>query len=99
MLIAHVRFSVAQRDANTALDTLMSHAGTVRKMPGCLAFTPFVNPTTPTEVCVQHEWDIPSAFYGYTGSDTFQSVTQVLRPLMTAPPISRRFDATLIETS
>lgn len=97
MLIAHVMFQVAATDRAAALQTLLDECDAVRRMQGCIAFIPFVDPTDDTRLGVLHEWDSAEAFAGYTTSDAFAKVGQTLRPIMTAPPVSKRFDASLIE--
>lgn len=97
MLIAHVMFHVAATDRAAALQTLLDECDAVRAMAGCIAFIPFVDPTNDTELGVLHEWDSAEAFADYTASEEFAKVGQALRPIMTAPPVSKRFDASLIE--
>ena len=98
MLIAHVVFCVAQADSKKALDVLVAQADTVRKMNGCSAFMPFVNPTNSQQICLLHEWQTPEDFASYTASQTFARVGAILRAMMIAPPVSRRFEAALIES-
>lgn len=98
MIIAHVTFSVAAKSRQAALDVLVSEIAGVRAMHGCLAFVPFVDPSDETSLGVLHEWETAADFGAYATSDGFAAVGQVLRPMMTAPPMSRRFDATLLES-
>jgi quinol monooxygenase YgiN len=97
MLIAHVTFVVAQEDSGKALDALVAEADQVRAMPGCVAFIPFQDATDPQKVGVIHEWETQQDFEGYTSSEEFARVGQILRAMMLAPPISHRFDATLLK--
>lgn len=96
MLIAHVTFIVAQEDSRKALDALVAEAEQVRAMLGCVAFIPFQDASDPKKVGVIHEWKTQQDFEGYTTSDEFARVGQILRPMMLAPPVSHRFDATLL---
>jgi quinol monooxygenase YgiN len=98
MLIAHVYFSVAENDRQKALDTLIAEAPTVRAMAGCLAFMPFVDPTNSEGLGILHEWETDEAFGAYIASPGFAEAGRVLRPMMTGAPISRRFDAKLLQT-
>lgn len=98
MIVAHVHFSVAASRRQAALDALLAEVELVRTMKGCLAFTPFADPTDNTRLGVLHEWAAGEDFAAYIASDAFTTLGQVLRPMMTAPPISRRFDATLLAT-
>lgn len=97
MLIAHVTFIVAHNDSRKALDTLSAEVEQVRAMPGCVAFIPFQDATDPQRVGVIHEWETQQDFDGYISSDAFERVGGILRQMMVAPPVSDRFDATLLK--
>jgi hypothetical protein len=47
---------------------------------------------------VIHEWDSEASFAEYQRSDSFARSGQVLRPMMIAAPVSRRFRGDLLET-
>lgn len=98
MIIAHVTFSVAAEKRQEALDVLVSEIAGVRAMHGCLAFVPFVDPSDEISLGVLHEWETAADFAAYGSSSGFAEVGKALRPMMTGAPISRRFDATLLET-
>ena len=51
-----------------------------------------------TRVAVVHEWEDVSSFMAYQQSESFARSGVVIRPLMTAAPVSRRFAAQLLET-
>lgn len=97
MLIAHVNFSVSAESRPLAIDTLKSEVDVVCAMKGCIAFTPFIDPTNIHDVGVLHEWETADDFAAYAASDSFATIGQVLRPIMLKPPVSKRFDAVLIE--
>jgi quinol monooxygenase YgiN len=97
MLIAHVKFTISAENRNKAIETLKREVEVVCAMKGCIAFVPFLDPTNPCDVGVLHEWDTADDFASYIASDSFATIGQVLRPIMTSPPISKRFDAALIE--
>lgn len=97
MIVAHVHFSVVANDRQAALDALLAEIASVRAMQGCLAFMPFADPVDDTRLGVLHEWETEADFAVYGSSDAFKTLGQVLRPMMTAPPVSRRFDAELLE--
>jgi quinol monooxygenase YgiN len=96
MLIAHVTFSVLPENRTLAIDALTQEVRAVRAMKGCKAFTPFLDPTSERDVGVLHEWDTAEEFDAYIKSDIFMTMGKVLRPIMVAPPVSKRFDATSI---
>ncbi len=98
MFIAHVTFCVAPENRKLAIEALRTEVEVVRAMKGCVAFIPFVDPTDAQAVGVMHEWDSSDTFANYISSSSFTSLGQKLRPIMLSPPISKRFDATLIGT-
>jgi quinol monooxygenase YgiN len=98
MLIAHVHFTVAPAERQRALAALLAEVPTVRAMRGCLAFHPFLDPSDPAGLGIVHEWADEASFGGYVASAGFAEVGKVLRPMMTAAPVSKRFDARLLET-
>lgn len=97
MLIAIVDFDVAPADQDRALDQLLSEAPGVRAMEGNLAFRAYADPLLDGRVTVVHEWAGRAAFDAYVQSAAFARSGQVLRPMMTGAPVSRRFEASLIE--
>ena len=98
MLIAHVMFKVAPDQRQLALDALLAEATEVRAMAGCLSFQPFLVPDNPSAVGIIHEWDSTEHFAAYASSSGFASIGLILRPMMIDAPVSKRFDATLLET-
>ena len=98
MRIAHVTFTVAPDNQARALDALLAEVPAVRRMKGCLAFIPFADPTVAGGLGIVHEWESDDAFAAYIGSPGFATVNQILRPLMTGTPVSRRFDVNMLDT-
>jgi quinol monooxygenase YgiN len=98
MLIAILDFDTAAADRPAALAQLDSELDQVRAMPGNLAFRVYASRENDTRVTVIHEWDDEASFAGYVQSDCFTRSGQVLRPLITGAPVSRRFHADLLET-
>jgi quinol monooxygenase YgiN len=97
-LIAILDFSTSAADRSPAVAQLQREQPYVRSMPGCVRFGVFPAADTDTDITVVHEWTDPSSFADYLASEAFARSGDVLRPLMTAPPSSRRFRAELIET-
>lgn len=97
--IAIVDFAVSAADRPLAVDHLERERPSVRAMPGCVEFRVFPSPGTDTEITVLHEWRDQAAFTGYLESEEFARSGEVLRPLMTRPPSSRRFQVRLVETA
>src|SRR5690242_7784569 len=98
MFIAIVDFTIAAGDRPAALAQLDGERGEVRAMPGNLAFRVYASREDDTQVTIVHEWDDEESFAGYAGSESFARSGQVLRPMMTGTPVSRRFRADLLET-
>jgi quinol monooxygenase YgiN len=98
MLIAHVTFTVAATYRQAALDCLLGEAEEVRSMPGCISFIPFADVSAAGGVGVLHEWRAARDFAGYTASESFARFSKAVRPMMVAPPVSRRFEAVLLES-
>jgi quinol monooxygenase YgiN len=98
MFIAIVDFSVAGTDRPAALAHLDSEREQVRAMPGNVAFRVYASREDETRVTIVHEWDDAESAAGYLQSDCFARSGEVLRPMMTGSPVSRRFHAELVET-
>ncbi|MFC2253577.1 putative quinol monooxygenase [Labrys portucalensis] len=97
MLIAILDFEVAPAQRSVALDQLLAEMPTVREMHGNIAFRPFADTLADTKITLVHEWEHRSDFDAYLASPCFARSGEVLRPMMTSAPISRRFEASLIE--
>jgi quinol monooxygenase YgiN len=98
VFIAIVDFSTAASDRPAALAQLDAERERVRAMPGNVAFRVYADREDETRVAVIHEWVDAESFAGYQESDAFARSGQVLRPMMTGAPVSRRFHAQLRET-
>jgi quinol monooxygenase YgiN len=98
VLIAILDFSTAGADRPAALAQLDGERDQVRGMPGNLAFRVYASREDQTRITVVHEWDDEASFVGYLSSDSFARSGEVLRPIMTGAPVSRRFRAELLET-
>lgn len=98
MFIAIVDFSTGTADRPAALAQLDSERDQVRTMPGNVAFRVYASREDETRVTVIHEWNDEESFAAYQRSDSFARSGEVLRPLMTGSPVSRRFHAELLET-
>ena len=98
MLIAILDFTTAVSDRPAALAQLDGEREQVRAMPGNLAFRVYASREDETGITVVHEWDDEVSFAGYMRSDSFARSGEVLRPMMTGAPMSRRYRAELRET-
>jgi quinol monooxygenase YgiN len=98
VLIAILDFSTATTDRPAALAQLDRERDEVRAMPGNVAFRVYASRQDGTGITVVHEWDDEASFAGYLGSDSFARSGEVIRPMMTGAPVSRRFHAELLET-
>ena len=98
MLIAVLDLCTTAPDRAAALAQLDSEREEIRAMPGNLDFRVYAARDDEGAVAVIHEWADEPSFAAYLSSDAFARSGAVLRPLMTAPPVSRRFHADLLET-
>ena len=98
MLIAIVDFIVAPEHREEALAAILAEAPAVRAMTGNIDFQSYLSQEDAKAIRIFHEWNDASDFEFYTSSDTFKALGGVLRPMMIAPPISRRMTAELLET-
>jgi quinol monooxygenase YgiN len=98
MLIAVLDLRTAPVDRAVALAQLDSQRDEIRAMPGNLDFRVYAAHDNEEAVVVIHEWADEASFAAYLSSDAFARSGSVLRPLVTAPPLSRRFHADLLET-
>ncbi len=98
MLIAVLDLRTTAADRPAALAQLDSERGEIRSMPGNLDFRVYADRDDPEAVAVLHEWVDEPSFAAYLASEAFARSGAVLRPMVTTPPVSRRFRAALLET-
>lgn len=98
MLIAILDLRTAATDRAAALAQLDSEREEIRTMPGNLDFRVYAARDDQEAVAVIHEWADEPSFAVYLSSEAFARSGAAIRPLVTAPPISRRFLADLLET-
>ncbi|GAA5179551.1 hypothetical protein GCM10023322_09840 [Rugosimonospora acidiphila] len=98
MFIAIVDFKTAATDRANALAQLDGQGNRVRAMPGNIAFRIYGAREDDTAVTIVHEWNDEASFAAYLRSDSFAQFGEVIRPMMIAAPVSRRFRADLLET-
>jgi len=98
MLIAVLDLRTTAADRPAALDQLDSEKEEIRAMPGNLDFRVYAARDDDEAVLVLHEWTDESSFAAYLSSDAFARSGAVLGPMVTARPVSRRFQAALLET-
>lgn len=97
MILAIVDFEVAAADRDAALAIVANDVTAAMARPGNLSFRAFTNAGSDTHVGLMHEWKTLDDFQAYLASSDFAAIGQALRPMMTAPPVSRRFRVELIE--
>ena len=98
MLIAVLDVRTTATDRGVALAQLDSERDEIRAMPGNLDFRVYAARDDEEAVAVIHEWVDAPSFAAYLSSEAFARSSGVLHPLVTAPPVSRRFRASLLET-
>ncbi len=99
MFIAIVDFRTAASDRPAALAQLDGEADRVRAMPGNIAFRVYAAREDDTAVTIVHEWEDEPSFAGYSKSDSLAQFGKVIRPMMVAAPVSRRFRADLLQAA
>jgi quinol monooxygenase YgiN len=98
MLICVLDVRTAEADRPAALAQFDAEREEVRAMPGNIDFRVYAARDNEEEVTVIHEWADQASFADYLSSESFERSGEVIRPLMTVPPVSRRFQASLLET-
>jgi len=98
MFIAILDFSTTPDDRDRALAQLERERPGVRAMQGNLAFRVYASREDDRTVTVVHEWTDQASFAAYLGSEAFARSNDVLRPLVTDDPVSRRFRVDLVES-
>jgi len=98
VFIAILDLHTAPADRPAALAQLDSEREEIRAMPGNRDFRVYAARDDEEAVTVIHEWADEPSFAGYLSSGAFTRSGAVLRPLVTTAPVSRRFEATLVET-
>jgi quinol monooxygenase YgiN len=98
VLIAIVDFTTAAADRPAALAQLDSERDQVHAMLGNVAFRVYASREDETGISIVHEWEDEASLDGYLRSDCFARFGEVLRPIMTGTPVSRRFRVELLET-
>ncbi|MBB4570617.1 putative quinol monooxygenase [Rhizobium leucaenae] len=98
MFIAIVDFTVEPESRAAVIARLLQDSDVIRTMEGNLAFSAYIDPVDDGAVRIWHEWRDVEHFRTYTASEVFKQLGLVLRPLMKAPPISRRMMSEVLET-
>jgi quinol monooxygenase YgiN len=98
MFIALLDLRTAAADRGAVLAQLDSERDEIRAMPGNLDFRVYAARDNEVAVTAIHEWADQPAFAAYLASEAFARSGAVIRPLVTRPPVSRRFHADLLET-
>jgi len=68
-------------------------------MPGNIAYRVYASRDDDAGITILHEWDDEASFRTYPASDSFARIGAVLQPLMAGVPVSRRFDARLLDAA
>ena len=86
-------------NAGPELEKRFAHrAHAVDNQPGFLGFQLLRPVKGEDRYFVVTQWEDEESFAAYLGSASFARSGEVLRPLMTGTPVSRRFRADLLET-
>lgn len=93
MFIAHVTFQVSPGHEAEIREALAAGAVAVGAMEGCKRFVPFEDLAVGSGFGILHEWGSEADFDRYLASEAFSALGQAIRPLVIAPPVSKRFNA------
>lgn len=96
--IALLDLSTSADDRADAVARLDAERPAVEAMDGCIGCRIFTCRHDETAITVVHEWIDQESFDCYLASPMFARSSEAVRPLMTTPPVSRRFRVDLIET-
>lgn len=98
MFIAILDLRTTPADRAAVLTQFDCERDEIRAMPGNLDFRVYAARDDEEAVAVIHEWVDEPSFAGYLASAAFARFGAAIRPLMSLPPVSRRFRADLLET-
>ncbi len=96
--IAILDFATAPTQRQAAMAQLEREQPVVSARPGCVAYRVFSSRQNETDITVIHEWIDQASFGEYLTSDAFARSGELLRPMMTGTPLSRRFRVELVDT-
>lgn len=97
--IAILDFATSPTQRQAAIAQLEHEQPAVCAMRGCIAFRVFSSRQNETDITVVHEWIDQASFDEYLTSDAFARSGEVLRPMLTGTPLSRRFRVELVDTA
>ena len=96
MLIAIVDISVPPADRARFLDEVTKLTPTIRTQTGCQSWCILPDPENAEKAIIQQIWQDQNAFDAYKATPDFAALGALLMPNLTAPPISRQYDAALV---
>ncbi|MEO0665315.1 MAG: antibiotic biosynthesis monooxygenase [Pseudomonadota bacterium] len=73
-------------DIDAGLAHVEAQAGVVRAMDGCTHYAPYARGS---HLAIVQEWESLAAFDAYRASPAFATLGAQLKPLMTAPPVTK----------
>ena len=73
-------------DIDAGLASVDAQADIVRAMDGCVHYAPYARGS---HLAIVQEWESLAAFDAYRASPTFATLGAQLKPLMTAPPVTK----------
>lgn len=93
MAMIELEFDPTHRDEALAL--LRERASEARALPGNVRYEYLLDGEQPErKVRLLHMWRDEACMTQYMGSETFRALGAGLRALVSAPPVSHRFDVT-----
>jgi len=97
MIIALVDFDVAPERCSALLADLKPLLEEARAMAGNISYRALIDGEEKAHIDIMHEWESLERFRDYRSSNLFSRMSQLLRPAMTSPPVSRCLQAESFE--
>lgn len=97
MIVIRVMFRIQAEHSSQFSELIQADLAQARKMPGCLHFGLFADPTDAQAFLLYEEWASQADFEAYKNSDAFKANSARIFPLMDGRPASAYFAAEVLE--
>ena len=97
MFIAIVEVDIKPEAVADTVAALEKDRAAALSMPGCLAFRSCAINGAPAKIVLVEEWEDAASFEAYKASPAFAEAMGTIKPVMAGAPVSRAFNATLVE--
>ncbi len=97
MLIVIVDVDIKPDAVADTVAALEKDRAAALSMPGCLAFRSCAINGASDKIVLVQEWEDSASFEAYKASPAFAEAMSAIKPVMAGTPVSRTFNATLVE--